>query len=93
MTTISPTSSALKDFSGHVPKHGLSGRRHHRLERGKPKSHLGMGGSSKLHSLVQGALRRGANYGQAQLETSHQQKSKLLGQALTLPLSLFLLPV
>jgi hypothetical protein len=42
---------------------------------------------------MQGALRWGAEYGQAQLRPFELQKSKLLDQVLTLPLSLFLSPI
>jgi hypothetical protein len=52
-----------------------------------------MASNSKLHSLVQGGLRRAADYDQAQLRPSDPQKSKILGQALALPLGLFSLLV
>jgi hypothetical protein len=42
---------------------------------------------------MQGALRRGANYGQAQLRPSELQKSKLIDQALALLLCLFPSPI
>jgi hypothetical protein len=51
-----PHDIRLADFSGQVPKHGLSIRTHYRLERGKPCNHPGVVGGCKPHSLIQWAL-------------------------------------
>jgi hypothetical protein len=53
-----PHNIHLKDFNGQEPKHGLSDGRLHRLECGKPRSHLGVAGSYKPHSLMQEVLQR-----------------------------------
>jgi hypothetical protein len=61
-----PHDIRLEDFSGQVPEHGLSGRKHCHPECGKPCSHPGVVGGCKQHFLMQ----QGANYGQAQLRPS-----------------------
>jgi hypothetical protein len=86
-----PHNICLEDFSRQARKHKLSSRRHYHPKHGKPHSHLSMAGDRKPHSLMQGALQRGADYCQAQLKQPDAQKSKLLVQAFTLSLGLFTL--
>jgi hypothetical protein len=45
----------LEGLSERTSKHGLSSGKHHNPERGKLPSHLSMTGSTKPHSLRQGA--------------------------------------